>query len=129
VSSLGCLVESFIETFNHKLHLHDLVKNNPIQVCIDTEKGKSYFIVQNGIARNAVEESVSNECDIVSISTSYDTATELLSGRIKLREAQAQKLLTVSGSLRTALLLETVFYLTTKDMYITIDSEKLNNIY
>lgn len=128
MSSLGCLLESFIDTFNHKHHLHGLVKNKPIPIRIETEKGKCFFIVQNGLARNAEQESMENLCDIVLITTNYDTATELLSGRIKLREAQAQKLLTLSGSLRTLLLLETVFYLTTKDMYV-MDSEKLNNIY
>lgn len=129
MSILGCLLDPFIESFNHKSHLHDLVKNKPIPVCIATEKGKYYLVVKNGQARKVDQKLIADQADLVTITAEFFTATELLAGRIKLRRAQAQKLLTISGSLRTSLLLETVFYLTRQKLYQTIDSEKLKNIY
>jgi hypothetical protein len=120
---VGCLLDSFIDHYNDKNHLHDLVRNHPLKVCMETEKGQFFLIVQNGVASAFEQYSMEGQNDVFTISTNYETATRILDGKIKLREAASQQLLTISGSLRTSLLLESVFYLTKQKYDNQIDSE------
>lgn len=102
----------FIESFNQKNHLHNLVRHAPLQVCVDTEKGLYFLSIENDIAHAPNQLSTINGgTDQVTISASYQAAQELLDGRIKLREAEGQQQLTISGSLRATLLLEAILFL------------------
>ncbi|WP_147533984.1 SCP2 sterol-binding domain-containing protein [Bacillus marasmi] len=110
------IFEPFIVSFNQKSHLHSLVRHAPLQVCIDTEKGVYFLSIENEVAHAPQQlNSINEGSDTVTISTSYNSALELLYGKIKLREAQTQQLLTISGSLRATLLLEAILFLAKPD--------------
>lgn len=107
----------FIESFNAKCHLHNLVRHKPLFVCLDTEQGVYYLSIESEMAYVPLYDETTNEgAALITISTSYQTAQELLGGMIKLRDAQARQKLTITGTLRSILLLETILYLARTDV-------------
>lgn len=114
MGSLDRFFQSFIEAYNQKNHIHFLLGKRSIIICFDTEKGKNYIILQNSTASGAAGELHEENHEIVKIKGSYDIAAEILLGKRKLREAQTGCLLSISATLRTTLLLESILYLTNR---------------
>lgn len=107
----------FIESFNAKCHLHNLVRHRPLLVCLDTEQGVNYLSIESEMAYVPLHDATTNEeASLITIQASYQVAQELLGGMIKLRDAQALQMLTITGTLRSILLLETLLFLARTDM-------------
>ncbi|MGJ7920133.1 hypothetical protein [Neobacillus sp. LXY-4] len=124
---MGCLLDTFIHDYNQKSHIHNLGNSRELRICFDTDRGKYFLSVENGVAQ-MLEKFPEGQDDVVTIVSSYSTAVHLLGGKMKLREAVSHQLLTVSASLRKILLLEAVLFLTKQGSSEEPDLENLTNV-
>ena len=115
VRSLEGLLEFFLKNYHQKKQLAYLMKCLPITVSFHTNSGnyqitftkeQAYFTV--GFEKEKYPS--------FKIYGSNEIIKELLLGKRKLRLLVSQQELTVKASLRTVLMLESIFYLTSKGL-------------
>jgi hypothetical protein len=106
-------VQWFVERYNVKNSLTYLFNSLPMIICLQTDNKTYHLTFTNEQA--SYDVGTQNEGGaIVQICGSNEAISELLLGKQKLRYLISMRSLTVNGSFRTILLLESLFYLTSK---------------
>ncbi|MBM7651993.1 hypothetical protein [Neobacillus cucumis] len=102
------LAEKFIETFTLQAHVLGLIKHADIKVKFSCGLESAIIEIQNG------KMSLLNNQDSIwyEIKGDWTAMMQLFEGTERLRVLEHKGHLTVSASLRTTLLLESIFFLT-----------------
>ncbi|WP_042353912.1 hypothetical protein [Bacillus rubiinfantis] len=113
---MSAIMFQFIKTLKKKEHIRPLLKGLDMLVTIATDDKKYHLVFHNG---NVTLQEVSNETQTkIIISGSTEAIDLLLMGRERLRVLEKIGSLQVKSSLRNALLLESIFYLTKPDVHL-----------
>jgi len=101
----------FLQAAKEREHIRPLIQHADLRVCLRCHDQAIQLIMKNGeivaLYHSENSEQTKNE-----ISGSLSAMKQLLEGKERLRVLEQQGELTVAASLRAALLLESIFYLT-----------------
>ena len=126
VRPLGSFLNMFIDRYNSKNQLIYLFKSLPLIVSFQTDTDNYHILFTKERATFTI--GINNELlPVVNIVASNEVIRELLLGNRKLRKLVSTHELTVKAPFRTILLLESVFYLTSKGYESVSKSEDLVN--
>lgn len=101
-------LEKFILEVNEKPHLHPLLNNVFLSILIQSENKKMYLLINDG--KLSFSEKCEKEID-ASIVGASDKLKEVIRGETKLRQASNDRSVQINARFRTALFLESLFYL------------------
>lgn len=111
VRSVEELLQSFMSAYNQKIHIPYILKHQDIIVCFQMEAGSYFVVFHNGTA--FLSEGSGHPPTIV-LSGSYENIKEILCGKRNLRQSAANNDLLIRANFRSILLLESIFYLTSR---------------
>lgn len=107
VAILLVLLFNWLKEVHHSPHLLALMKGKNVNIYLESD-GIFYITIQHGTM--AIKEELNEEIDVY-IYCNENGIDRLLNGEVRLRQAIAEKLVVVKGSLRNILLLESLFWL------------------
>lgn len=107
VAILLVLLFNWLKEVHHSPHLLALMKGKNVNIYLESD-GIFYITIQHGTM--AIKEELNEEIDVY-IYCNGNGIDRLLNGEVRLRQAIAEKLVVVKGSLRNILLLESLFWL------------------
>ena len=110
-SSLNQVLSTFIETFNQKPALSNLVKEKTIKICFETTDLEHYYLFFENSGALTHPISTEEKFETVTIKGKKQIITEIVKGQLKLRQAISDQDLIVTATFRSVLLLESIFYL------------------
>lgn len=105
-------IRTLVEEVNTRGHLCPLLKGNNISVTLSTEEENALLIIKDG--KLSTSEWSDKKSDVY-ISGTKNIMMALINGEIKLRNASSNNQVKLHSTLRSALLLESVFFLAMPD--------------
>jgi hypothetical protein len=127
VRPLDEILELFVQSYNLKYQLSNIFRFLPMTISLQIAT-RTYTITFTNESAAFIEGTHHERSPVVEFVGQEMVIRELLLGKQKLRNLISHQELTVKGSFRNILLLESVFYLSNKGFESKIKSENLVNV-
>lgn len=104
------MLQLLVGEVNMRGHLNSLINGVKLKVLLNCENEAALLKIEKG--KLEIIDLENQSCDAI-ISGNKPIITDLLAGRIKLRNANKRKMIELKSTIRASLLLESLFYLAT----------------